>query len=71
MGSLYSELKKANPRAFTIDVDYSRNTYLDENGNTSNHACYRCVVASNRTPEHCDKCNVNPDRERLEKAGLL
>ena len=70
MGSLYSELKRSNPRAFTIDVDYSLMP-VDENGNTSNHACYRCVVASKRSPEHCDNCNVNPDRQRLKKAGLL
>jgi len=71
MDSLYSELKRSNPRAFTIDIDYSKEIHTDENGNSSNHPCYRCVVASNRTPEHCDNCNVNPDRERLKKAGLL
>ncbi len=70
MSSLYSQMKKANPRAFHIDADYSLMP-IDENGNSSTHACYNCVVASKRTPEDCDSCNVNPDRDRLKKAGLL
>jgi len=33
--------------------------------------CSTCVVRGCRSPEHCDPCRANPDRERLKKAGLL
>ena len=36
-----------------------------------NHPCANCVVFDCRSPEHCDTCPVNPDRERLKKIGLL
>ena len=64
--SLYQEMKNRDSMRV-----YTREIQTDENGNSSNHPCYRCVVASNRTPEHCDRCKVNPDRDRFKKAGLL
>ena len=33
--------------------------------------CSTCVVRDCRSPEHCDPCSANPDKERLKKAGLL
>ena len=43
----------------------------DANGLLEYHACFGCVVYRSRTPFHCDPCNVNPDKDRLKKAGLL
>ena len=53
-----------------FNVGYNK-IVIDNNGLHEDHPCYRCIVYRNRKPEHCDKCNVNPDRDRLKKAGLI
>jgi hypothetical protein len=48
--------------------------YHDEYGTpdlSETHPCYNCVAFKNRNPVDCDPCDVNPDKERLRKAGLL
>ncbi len=69
MGSLYQELKEKNPRRFRVDIDPS----LEDLRKMKNeiNPCSGCLVEFERTPEHCDPCIVNPDRERLKKIGLL
>ena len=66
--SLYHQEKRLNPRRF--HVEYTR-IVIDNNGLHELHPCYRCIVYKDRKPIHCDNCRVNPDKDRLRKAGLL
>ncbi len=69
MGSLYQELKEKHPRRFRVDIDPS----LEDFRKVKNvpNPCSGCIVEFERSPEHCDPCPENPDRERLKRAGLL
>lgn len=74
--SLYQRLREKYPSDFRVDphssLDRDNNIknedilYVDEN-----NPCKDCVVAHNRSPEDCDPCDVNPNRERFKKSGLL
>ena len=63
-------VKRTHPNQLTVGsvnpvVDY------DDLGLPDSHPCYRCVAQKNRNPRDCDPCEVNPDRYRMKKAGLL
>lgn len=62
--TLYEWDKSRNPRMYKVG---------DKNFRLKNedHPCSNCLVRDCRSPEHCDPCPVNPDRERLKKARLL
>ena len=66
--NLYQREKKENPSRFMGEKLEIRR---DENGLLESHPCYGCVVFKSRTPVHCDPCNVNPDRDRLKRIGML
>ena len=62
MSSLYEELKNNNSENFKVDHDYSLNFP---------YSCKECIIKDYRSPEHCDPCPANPDRERLIRSRLL
>jgi len=66
--SLLEELRGRYPHKFRVDPHSSldNETYVDKK-----NPCKICVVADARSPEHCDPCEVNPDRDRLIRSGLL
>ena len=70
MSTLYEEMRDANPHKFRVDP-HSSLTPIDFNGLKLGHPCFGCIVWGNRTPQECDNCDVNPDRARLERAGLI
>jgi len=43
----------------------------DSYGLPESHPCYRCIAYENRNPRDCDPCRMNPDKERMKRAGLL
>ncbi len=67
--NLYQELREENPRKFRVDIHNSLDT--DINKRNKSNPCSGCLVEFERSPEHCDPCLVNPDRERLKRSGLL
>lgn len=71
--SLYEVYKRENPRRFQVDRhNVSKKAVIDEKDYISkDYSCFNCVVKNNRSPEHCDPCSENPDRERMKRAGLL
>lgn len=64
--SLYQELRRTTPRRFEID-----NHLPVDPGKKIHKICRTCVVGDSRTPEHCDPCVDNPDKERLKRIGML
>lgn len=66
--SLYREMRRTHPERFT--VGWRNEVKQDEQGRTSKNPCFKCVVVK-RNPRDCDPCNVNPDKDRMKRAGLL
>jgi len=67
--SLYEKLKGKYPRKFRVDRHSSLDV-PDKEGRKRSNPCYHCVV-SQRNPFDCDPCNLNPDRKRMVRIGLL
>lgn len=63
-------VKRTHPNQLIVG-SVSRPVDHDDHGLPENSSCYRCIAYKNRNPRDCDPCEVNPDRERMKKAGLL
>ena len=63
-------VKRTHPNQLIVG---SVNPTVDYNDNNlpESHPFCRCVAYKNRNPRDCDPCNVNPDKDRMKKAGLL
>jgi len=63
-------VKRTHPNQLRLG-SYNRPENYEDNYLPESHPCHRCVAYKNRNPRDCDPCNVNPDKDRMQKAGLL
>ena len=69
--SLYAQYRRSHPERFTVGwKDEPKKDLSDLYGRPRGHSCFGCLVRR-MNPEDCDPCNLNPNRERMKRAGLL
>jgi len=69
--SLYHAYKRTHPERFRVGWNIpDSKKYKDLYGRLEGDACFGCVVKE-MNPVDCDPCRLNPNRERMKKAGLL
>ena len=70
METLRDWVKRTHPNQLRLG-NVKRTIDYDKSDLSESHPCYRCIAYKNRNPKDCDPCEVNPDKERMKKAGLL
>lgn len=69
--SLLDWSRRTHPERFKVGwKNENKEAFSDLYGRPRGHACFGCIVKK-MNPKDCDPCNLNPNRERMKRAGLL